>query len=120
MNKLTRILIASAILIFAQTALACDYPPRVNMANGMTATKEEMVQTQRSVKTFIANMEKYLECMVEEEKAARAAIADLQPEEEQQREDMLNKKYNAAVDEMEKVAARFNSEVQAYKAREDS
>jgi hypothetical protein len=34
-----------------------------------------------------------------------------------QREDMLTKKYNAAVDEMEKTAANFNNEVQAYKAR---
>ena len=39
---------------------------------------------------------------------------DLQPEDEQQREDMLNKKYNAAVDEMETVAANFNTEVQAF------
>jgi hypothetical protein len=30
---------------------------------------------------------------------------------------MLNKKYNAAVDEMERVAAQFNSEVQAYRAK---
>jgi hypothetical protein len=32
---------------------------------------------------------------------------------------MLNKKYNAAVDEMERVAAQFNAEVQAYRAKED-
>ena len=30
---------------------------------------------------------------------------------------MLNKKYNAAVDEMERTAAQFNAEVQAYRAQ---
>ena len=120
MTKLTRIIFASIFLFVAQSALACDYPTRVSLANGSIATKEEMVQSQRDVKSFIANMETYLECMIEEEKTTRAAITDLQPEEEQQREEMLNKKYNAAVDEMEKVAAEFNAEVQAFKGREDS
>ena len=46
-------------------------------------------------------------------------MGELAPEVEQEREDMLNKKYNAAVDEMERVAAQFNAEVQAYRARED-
>ena len=32
---------------------------------------------------------------------------------------MLTKKYNAAVEEMEQVAAKFNVEVQTYKARND-
>jgi hypothetical protein len=63
-------------------------------------------------------MESYLECIVDEEKAARAAIEDLQPEQEKQREEALNKKYNAAVDEMERIAAQFNAEVQAFRARE--
>jgi hypothetical protein len=32
---------------------------------------------------------------------------------------MLTKKYNAAVDEMEQVAAKFNVEVQTFKARDN-
>jgi hypothetical protein len=99
--------------------MACDYPTRVPVPNGSTASQEEMIEGQRGVKQFVADMEVYLECIVEEEKAARAAIEDLKPEDEQQREDMLTKKYNAAVDEMETVAAKFNVEVQAYKSRDD-
>ena len=64
-------------------------------------------------------MEIYLKCIVEEERQARDALPDLTPEIEQEREDVLNKKYNAAVDEMERVAAQFNAEVQAYKAKEE-
>jgi hypothetical protein len=45
------------------------------------------------------------------------AIEDLEPEVEQQREEMLNKKYNAAVDDQERVAASFNTELRAFKDR---
>ena len=119
MKRLIKIICSVSILFAAQTALACDYPDRVNIPNGGTATKDDMLTGQRDVKTYVTAMEVYLECIVEEEKVARAAIEDLQPEDEQQREDAMNKKYNAAVDEMERVAAQFNSEVQAYRAREE-
>lgn len=78
-----------------------------------------MIEGQKGVKKYVADMEAYLECIVEQEKEARAAIEDLQPEDEQQREDKLTKKYNAAVEEMEQVAAKFNVEVQTYKSRDD-
>ena len=78
-----------------------------------------MIEGQRGVKKYVADMEVYLECIVTEEKTARSQLGDLAPEQEQEREDMLNKKYNAAVDEMERLAAQFNAEVQAYKAQED-
>ena len=109
----------AAIFAF-QSSFACDYPARVLIPNGNTATKEDMVEGQRGVKQYVSDMEIYLECIVEEEKQARDAISDLQPEDEQDREDALNKKYNAAVDEMERLAAQFNAEVQAYRARESN
>jgi hypothetical protein len=111
---------AGICLLFATTVvLACDYPKRVLIPNGNTATKDEMIAGQRGVKQYVADMEIYLQCLVEEEKQARDAMDELPPEVEQEREDMLNKKYNAAVDEMERVAAQFNAEVQAFRAKED-
>lgn len=119
MNKITSIVCSVSFLFGAQIAFACDYPTRVLVPNGSTATKEEMVEGQRGVKKYVADMEVYLECIVAEEKTARTKMGDLEPEQEQEREDMLNKKYNAAVDEMERLAAQFNSEVKAYKVKED-
>ena len=119
MKTLTKLICSIAFIFTAHAALACDYPSKATLANGSTATKEEMIDSQKNVKTYVAAMEAYLECIVAEEKVTRAAIDDLQPEVEQQREEMLNKKYNAAVEEMEIVAAQFNAEVQAYKGRED-
>lgn len=119
MNRLIKIALSISLIFAAQSAVACDYPDRVLVPNGSTATKEDMVTGQRGVKAYVAAMEVYLDCIVEEEKAARDAMGAMDADQEQDREDMLNKKYNAAVDEMERLAAQFNSEVQAYKARDD-
>ena len=119
MTKTIKLICSASILFIAQSALACDYPSRVLIPNGSTATKDDMLNGQRNVKSYVSEMEVYLECIVEEEKVAVAAMDDLEPEAEQQREDMINKKYNAAVDEMERLAAQFNAEVQAYKAKDD-
>jgi hypothetical protein len=106
-------------IIIAPAALSCDYPARVELPNGMTAEKEDMLSAQRLVKQYVADMEAYLDCIVAEEKAARQDMVDLAPEDEEQREEMLNKKYNAAVEEMERVAAAFNAEVQAYRGKNE-
>ncbi len=118
MNKMIRIVLSISLVFAVQSAFACDYPQRVLVPNGNIATKEEMVEGQRGVKKYVAEMETYLECILEEEKQARDAINDLSPEDEQEREDVVNKKYNAAVDEMERLAAQFNAEVQAYRAKD--
>ena len=120
MKNIIKLICGISILIGAHSALACDYPDRVVIPNGTTATKEDMLQGQRSVKVFVADMEVYLECIVDTEKMARAGMEEISANDEQQREDLLNKKYNAGVDEMERVAAQFNVEVQAYRAKASS
>ena len=119
MTKIIKLICSASILFVAQAALACDYPTRVLIPNGSTATKDDMLTGQRGVKAYVGDMEAYLECIVEEEKVAVARMDEMEPEEEQQRQDLMNKKYNAAVDEMERVAAQFNAEVQAYKAKDE-
>ena len=118
MTKIIKLFVCTSCLLAAPAAFACNYPAKVDMPNGGIATKEEMLEGQRAVKKYVAEMEAYLDCIVAEEKAARSTMDNLLPEDEQQREDMLNKKYNAAVDEMETVAAAFNTEVQAFRTRE--
>jgi len=120
MNNCIKLICSVSVLFGAQSALACDYPDRVMIPNGTTATKDDMLMGQRGVKKFVADMEVYLECIVKEERTTRATFEEIGSDDEQQREDLLNKKYNAAVDEMERLAAQFNVEVQAYKAKESS
>ncbi len=107
-------------VIFAPAALACDYPERISIPNGSSATKDEMVAGQRGVKKFMADLEEYIACIEEEkDKKNRANIEEPDPIDQALRDEMLIKKHNAAVDDMEKVAAQFNEEVRTYKARKN-
>ena len=120
MNKTIRIVIITATAsLAAPLAFACEYPQRVSIANGMTATKDEMVASQKSVKSYMASMEEYLACIEAEEKEAVAKLDDPNEDVLRQREQMLAKKHNAAVEEMEIVAAQFNEQVRAYKGKSE-
>lgn len=105
-------------MVLSPLAIACDYPQRAGVPDGNTATKEEMIEGQRGVKTYIAAMEEYLACIESAEQETVAGNDDLDEEERQQRIEMFNKKYNAAVDEMNLVAAEFNIQVRAFKERD--
>ncbi len=117
MKSMLTFLSAALFLLAAPLAIACDYPQRANVPDGQTATKEEMIQGQKAVKAYMAEMEDYLACIEAEEKANLSELEEPEPEMLAQREEMLNKKYNAAVEEMEIIAAQFNEEVRAYKGR---
>ena len=112
-----KITVAAAILFFAPLAFACDYPQRAQLPNGATASKDGMLAGQKSVKTYMATMDEYLACLDQGEKDAVAALIDPTDEELASREAAITKKYNAAVEDMELTAARFNEEVRAYKAQ---
>lgn len=118
MKKISAVTVSLLASLVSAQVVACEYPSRVEIPNGNSASKAQMIEGQAKVKEYVATMEAYLDCLLDEEKNARNTMDDLSPEDEQLREDMMNKKYNAAVDEMEKVAARFNDEVQAYRAKE--
>ena len=117
MNKITRFAISAAIILAAPIALACDYPHRAEIPDGTTASKDQMIQGQRGVKDYMGAMEAYLSCI---EAAEQETVAEANGSDEaarQQRIEMLNKKYNAAVEEMNLVAEEFNVQVRAYKQR---
>lgn len=117
MNRLIQTVAFVALTFLAQDGFACDYPKRVDVPDGATATKDEMIAGQRGVKSYISDMETYLACIEAEEAQAMLALGDEVDEEAKlQREEMFNKKYNAAVEEMNLVAEEFNVQVRAYKA----
>lgn len=115
MTRFNTVFFSVCLLLVANAGFACDYPSnRATIPDGATAAKEDLLAAQRDVKAYLAELVTYRECIVEEEKLARLAMEDLAPEVEQQREEILNKKYNASVEDEERVAAAFNSAVQDY------
>jgi hypothetical protein len=117
MNKLIKTAVSVTVLFIAQGALACDYPQRIDVPNGTTSSKEDMITGQKSVKAYMASMEEYLACIEAGEAQAIKDLGAIDEDAKRQREEMFNKKYNAAVEEMNLVAEEFNMQVRAYKDR---
>ena len=101
---------------------ACTYPKDPGaMPDGRTATKEQMIAAQGSVKAYNAAMDEYLKCIDAESPKATDITADMSPEQKKQIQQEIEasvKKHNAAGSDEEAVAARFNDQLKAYKAKQ--
>ena len=96
-------------LLMTAGALACETPTMVEVPDGATATTEQMVQAREQVTEYVAAMEEYLACVNDEIEVA----GDDAPEEFKA---LMIQRHNAAVSEMETVAAAFNDQLQAFRA----
>ena len=76
-----------------------------------------MIAGQRGVKSYMASMEEYLSCIEADEAQRVLGLGDVDDKTKRQQEETFNKKYNAAVEEMNLVAEEFNMQVRAYKDR---
>lgn len=116
MKKKTSFVIGGLVLLAATGAFACDYPERPRIPDGSTASKDEMMAAKGEVSAFLAGVDDYLTCIESSEKEAVAALENPDPTELKRRDDMLNKKFNAANDEKALVGEEFNQQVRAYNA----
>ena len=112
-----RTLFPVIFLFSAPLVFACDYPQRVGVPDGTTATKEQMITGQRDIKEYLAAMDEYLACIEAAEQNTVAGLDETDEDAKQQRIEMFNKRYNAAVEEMNLVAEEFNVQVRMYKDR---
>lgn len=118
--KTTRLAVSVALLILAQGALACDYPERLrDLPDGNSATRDDMLAGKKAVQDYLATMEEYLGCIEAEAAQAIIAMGDVDEEAKTQRQETFDKKYNAAVEEMNLVAEEFNIQLRAYNARKN-
>jgi len=105
-----RFLVALLLSLTAAAAGAkCTVEDTPSIPDGKTASEAEMGAAQQAVKAFMASSNAYLACLDEEGKAAGSGEAKAM-------KIARNKAYNAAVDEMNSVAGKFNSAIKAYKS----
>lgn len=101
----------------------CSYPaPPDKLPDGNTATKEEMIAGQQAVRSYDKAINAYLACIKLEHDGAASKIGDNPTAPEQKKAlDDLNRmqiqKNNAAVDQLQSVADRFNEQVRVFKAK---
>jgi hypothetical protein len=109
MNVRTSSLVAGLVLWYGNAALACENPAPVAIPDGKSSTMEQMLAAQAEVKAYQAAMTEFLACIDGElEKEGEKA-----PEEFKS---LMVARHNAAVSEMEGVAAAFNDQIKAYRA----
>ena len=122
------IAIASTAVLSAGAAYAdCSYPtPPDHIPDGNTATLQEMVEAQKAVKEYDKAINAYVACIQLERNDAVGKIAKPgeKPTADQKKamDDMERvevQKHNAAIDQLQSIADRFNEQVKVYKAKND-
>ena len=108
-------ILAAGTVLLAAPAVACEYPTRPDIPDGATATKDEMLAASASVKDYLAKVDEFLNCIEDVEKTAIESMADDPDDEElRRRNDMLNKRFDAANEEKALVGEMFNQQVRTF------
>jgi hypothetical protein len=116
--------------LFAISALAalagpvyadCSYPPPpAKIPDGNTATMQEMLDGKNAVTQYNKDINAYVSCIkLEHETAVTTAGDKLTPQQKSDMEKIEVQKNNAAVDQLQSVADRFNEQIRIYKAKQD-
>src|SRR6516162_1327121 len=112
---LAMVLAATVAPVFAD----CPYPQAPSkIPDGATATLEEMVAGQKAVGAYQKAINDYTACIDKELEDSLAKGGDkLKPEQKTDMQRVEAQKHNAAVDQLQAIADRFNEQVKVYKAR---
>jgi len=112
---LTAALTAGPVYADCHSLLPQDAP---KIPDGATATLEQMVAGQKEVNAYQKAINDYTACIDKEVEDNIAKAGDkLKPADKEQMQRMEAQKHNAAVDQLQSVADRFNEQVKVYKAR---
>jgi hypothetical protein len=118
MKKLSCLL---ALAMLTSPAWAdCSYPKKpTKIPDGKSATRDEMVGAQKVVKQYQSDMSTYLTCLKAEHDASIAKdAATLTDAQKQTMNTRFTQRNDAAVDEEQEVAERFNEQLRAFKAKD--
>jgi hypothetical protein len=109
MKVLTLCALAAIASGYGLAAAACEAPSPVAMPDGATSTREQMLAAQAQVKAYQASMNEFIACIDSELDAQGEKAPD-------EFKSLMVSRHNAAVAEMEGVAASFNDQLRAFRA----
>ena len=113
------------LALAATTALSavayadCPYPAAPDkIPDGATATMQDMLAGQKAIGEYNKSITDYVACIDKEVDDAIAKAGDkLKPEQKADMQRIANQKHNAAIDQLQSVADRFNEQVKVFKAK---
>ena len=113
MFKKKLFLIISIITFSSITFAECNYPRKnFDIPTGKNTTEAEMIETMGKVKQFQSDLTVYRTCLDDE---LAKVSPDLESYEEIQR--MNAQKYNASVEDEQKMAEEWGEAVRAFKSK---
>jgi outer membrane murein-binding lipoprotein Lpp len=117
--RIASALVLAGMLIAGFANAECVYPKApASIPDGKTATEEEMVTGMKAVKEYNGQVTAYLNCLdMQMQTDISAAGAEAPRETIAQIKAINAKRHNAAVEELESHATRFNEQVKAYKGK---
>lgn len=117
-RTLTATTAAALLLMLLATPLSaragCSAPESaVQIPDGGTATRDQMVAAQRAIRAYDTAVKAYGDCL-QHELDAKLAIGSGNKQQLEAQYDRLN---NAEVDKLQRLAGKFNDELRAFKAK---
>ncbi len=121
MKRLMGLTLIAAVLA-APAYADCSYPKApTKIPDGNTAALEEMVTAKNAVQAYNKEMDAYLACIkLEADDTFAKQGATLNEDQKKQIAAMYAQKNDAAVDELQSIAARLNEQIRVYKAKHPS
>jgi len=120
MKSIIKLILSFFLILGSASIFACDYPEKISIPDGNSATKLEMVTTMNNVKAWVKAIEDYQICIEKEEQSSLALLkinGELTREVTTNVQDLTTRKFNAAVEDLEKTSAEFNAQVRAFNAK---
>lgn len=116
------LLLALAALATAPAFADCVYPKApAAIPDGKTASLEEMLAANKAVKQYNTDIDNYLGCLKKDLDESLSRQNDTLTEDQKKAMNaVFTQKNNAAVDELQAVAARLNEQIRVYKAAHPS
>ena len=112
-------LAATAALTAGPVYADCSYPAAPDkLPDGATATLEQMVAGQKAVKAYDKAINDYVACIDKGLEDAIAKAGDqLKPQQKADMQKVEAQKHNAAIDQLQSIADRFNEQVKVFMAK---
>ena len=117
--KMLRVLAAAAVLSAGTAYADCSYPtPPDKLPDGASATLQDMLAGQKAVGEYNKAVTDYVACIDKElDEAIKNGGDKLKPEQKADMQRVEAQKHNAAIDQLQSVADRFNEQVKVFKTK---
>jgi hypothetical protein len=120
MKSIIKLILSFFLILGSADIFACDYPEKISIPDGNSATKLEMVTAMNNVKAYNKAIEDFQSCIEKEEQSSLALLKinkQFTKEVGTNIQELTTRKFDAADKDKEKTSAEFNAQVRVFNAK---